>query len=189
MNPVPSPAADTRRRRLLTGALAAGAATLLPGCGTPALERHRSETPALDLADYFRGRLTAQGLFVDRFGAVRRRFGVQMVGAWQGADGVLTEDFVYDDGERQRRVWRIRTEGPGRWTGQAEDVIGTARGEGQGSAVRWQYRLALPIQGRTWEVDVDDWMHRIDTGHVLNRARFSKWGVTLGDVQIAFQRA
>lgn len=180
---------QARRRRLLLAALGAGGSALLGGCGAAPLERYREQTPALDLADYFRGPLSAQGLFVDRFGDVRRRFVVRMVGEWQGGDGVLTEDFLYDDGERSQRIWRIRSEAPQRWSGRADDVVGAARGEASGSAVRWQYRLLLPVQGRTWEVDVDDWMHRIDARHVLNRARFSKCGVTLGDVQIAFQRA
>lgn len=181
-------AVSARRRRLLQAALAGGASGLLAGCGTPALERYRGQLPALDLAQYFRGPLTAQGLFVDRFGDVRRRFTVQMVGEWRGSEGVLTEDFVYDDGERSRRVWRIDALGPGRWRGRADDVLGDAVGEGEGSAVRWRYRLVLPIQGRTWELDVDDWMHRVDERHVLNRARFSKWGLDVGEVQIAFQR-
>lgn len=179
---------STVSRRLFLAGCAAGSVSALSGCSTPAIDAYRGQQPALDLAEYFRGALTAQGMFVDRFGAVRRRFAVKMQAEWQGSEGTLAEDFVYDDGERSRRVWQVSTVAPGRWRGRAGDVVGEAIGEGAGSAVRWQYRLELPIQGRVWVLDVDDWMHRIDERHVLNRARFSKFGIDVGEVQIAFQR-
>ena len=177
-----------KRRLALLGF--AAAAVLGAGCGSsPTPADYAAEKPVLDLKTYFNGEIVAHGIFTDRGGKVARRFTVQMTGTWNGNQGVLDERFTYSDGKTERRVWKLTDEGNGRWSGRADDVVGAARGEASGSAVRWQYRLLLPVQGRTWEVDVDDWMHRIDARHVLNRARFSKWGVTLGDVQIAFQRA
>lgn len=169
---------------ILGGGLAAG----LAGCAGPEVSQYGQEKPALDLQRYFQGRLKAQGLFVDRFGEVKRRFTVGLTGMWQGAQGVLDEDFLYNDGERQRRVWRLTALGANRYRGEAEDVEGVADGQTAGNTMRWRYRLRLPIQGKVWVVDVDDWMHLVDEEHLLNRAAFSKWGVALGEVQIAFQR-
>ncbi len=162
--------------------------TGLAGCAGPEVSQYAQEKPALDLRRYFQGRLKAQGLFVDRFGEVKRRFTVGLTGTWQGDKAVLEEDFLYNDGERQRRVWRITNRGANRYQGEADDVEGQADGQAAGNTLRWRYRLRLPIDGRVWVVDVDDWMHLIDDDNMLNRAQFSKWGVALGEVQLAFQR-
>lgn len=190
MTPTP-PAAATRRHVLRTaGALAAaGALPLgLAGCATPVPDDYRAERPVLDLKRYFDGPLTAHGLVTDRGGRVTRRFRVALVGRWQGDEGVLEEDFVYSDGETQRRVWRITAHGDGRYTGRADDVVGTAEGVARGNALNWRYTLALPVDGRTWHIDFDDWMFLMDERVMINRARMSKFGITVGEVLLSFHR-
>lgn len=178
---------DPSRRRCV-GWLAV-APLAVGGCAAPVVVPTATDaTPAFDLRRYFNGPSLAQGLFIDRFGTVRRRFTVALQGRWSGQEGVLEEDFVYNDGERSRRVWTLKDLGQGRWEGRADDVIGVATGVAAGPSLRWRYRLRLPVAGRNWDVKVDDWMHLIDERHLLNRAVFSYWGVTIGEVQIAFQR-
>jgi Protein of unknown function (DUF3833) len=67
-------------------------------------------------------------------------------------------------------------------------VVGEARGAVAGNAFQWQYTLKLPVDGRVWEVDFDDWMFLIDERIMLNRAVMSKFGIRLGEVQLAFTR-
>lgn len=166
---------------LLLGALA--------GCaGGPSLSDHAGQQPELDLRRYFDGPLVAHGLFTDRSGAVKRRFTVQLKGTWSGDQGVLEEDFTYSDGQTERRVWRLTREADGRWSGRADDVVGEARGESAGNALRWQYTLRLPVEGRVWEVQFDDWMYLMDEKVLLNRAVMSKFGIRLGEVTLSFHR-
>jgi hypothetical protein len=173
----------TRRHLLgLAPALPLG----LAGCAAPDVTRYATERPALDLRRYFDGPVTAHGMFSDRSGEVKRRFTVAMQCRWQGDDGVLDEQFVYSDGEQQRRVWRLRHLGQGAYTGSADDVVGEARGQTAGNAFRWAYTLRLPVDGRTWEVEFDDWMFLVDERVMLNRATMSKFGLRLGEVQLVF---
>jgi hypothetical protein len=65
---------------------------------------------------------------------------------------------------------------------------GEARGIASGNALNWRYVLALKVDGRTWEVDFDDWMYQIDDRVMLNRATMSKFGVKLGEVLLSFTR-
>lgn len=161
----------------------------LAGCaGGPTVQEHAGQKPELDLRRYFDGPLVAHGIFTDRSGRVQRRFTVQMRGTWTGDEGVLEEDFTYSDGRQERRVWRLRHEGGGRWSGRADDVVGTARGEAAGNALRWQYTLRLPVDGRVWEVQFDDWMYLVDEKVMINRAVMSKFGLRLGEVTLAFTR-
>jgi hypothetical protein len=106
--------------------------------------------------------------------------------SWNGADGVLDEDFVYSDGEKQKRVWRMKYLGEGRYSGTAGDVIGTALGQTSGNAFRWGYTLSLPVGDKVYEVQFDDWMYLMDDRVMLNKAVMSKFGIYLGEVQLTF---
>jgi len=108
--------------------------------------------------------------------------------SWQGDEGVLDEAFTYSDGTRERRVWRLARHANGRYTGRADDVVGEAQGQESGNSFYWTYTLALPVDGRVWEVQFDDWMYLVDEQVMLNRARMSKFGIHLGDVTLSFRK-
>ena len=67
-------------------------------------------------------------------------------------------------------------------------MIGEARGELAGNALRWQYRLLLPVDDTTYEVEFDDWMYLMDEDTLINRSFMSKFGVELGQVTLFFRR-
>jgi hypothetical protein len=168
-------------------ALAGGAATL-SGCAGPQVADYAAQTPALNLQTYFEGPVDAWGVFTDRKGRVVKRFKVFMDCKWQGDTGVLDEAFTYSDGTQQRRVWTLKALQNGRYEGRADDVVGIATGETRGNAFRWQYTLALPVDGQVWHVQFDDWMYLMDDHVMLNKAVMSKLGVTLGEVTLSFKR-
>ena len=172
------------RLALTVGALA----LMLGGCAAPSPADYAQETPKLELRNYLNGPLLAHGIFTDRSGQVKRRFTVKLKGSWQGDTGVLEEDFEYSDGAKERRVWTIKELGGGRYSGTAGDVVGVATGEAAGNALRWSYTLKLPVDGKIYEVDFDDWMYLIDDKVMLNKARMSKFGIELGQVTLSFQK-
>lgn len=177
-----------KRRLLLALATASLTVALGTGCAGPAPADYAAEKPVLDLKTYFNGELTAHGIFTDRSGKVVRRFTVAMTGTWNGGQGTLDERFTYSDGATERRVWRLTDLGGGRWEGRADDVVGVAQGVASGNALNWRYTLALPVDGRVWEVQFDDWMYLMDDRVMLNKAEMSKFGVRLGEVTLSFYR-
>jgi len=160
----------------------------LAGCAGIPAERYRAERPVLDLARYFNGTIDGWGMFQNRSGEVVRRFTVVIEASWQGNVGTLDERFTWSDGSTSRRVWTITRDSEGRYRGRADDVIGEATGEAAGNALRWRYVLALPVDGKTWHVDFDDWMFLVDERVMLNRSAMSKWGFHLGEVTLSFTR-
>ena len=48
--------------------------------------------------------------------------------------------------------------------------------------------MALPVDGRVWHVDFDDWMFLIDDRVMLNRSEMKKFGFHLGQVTLSFTR-
>jgi hypothetical protein len=172
-------------RRLLTATLLALA---LAGCASPTPEDYAAEKPVLDLQRYFSGEVTAHGLFTDRSGKVVRRFTVRMACEWKGDEGVLDERFTYSDGKTDRRIWKLKKLPGGRYTGTADDVVGTASGQAAGNAFQWAYTLRLPVDGKVHEVQFDDWMYLVDERVMLNKAVMSKFGIRLGEVTLSFQK-
>ncbi len=167
----------------------AAACALVAGCASsPTPADYAAEKPALDLKTYFNGELVAHGLFTDRSGKVARRFVVQMTGTWQGSQGTLDERFTYSDGKTERRVWRLVDLGNGRYEGRADDVVGVAQGLAAGNALNWRYTLALPVDGKVYEVQFDDWMYLVDEKVMLNKAVMSKFGIRLGEVTLSFTK-
>jgi hypothetical protein len=175
-----------KRRLILTSA--AASALALGGCASQSMDSYRSEKPVLDLQQYFNGTLDAYGIFTDRSGTVVKRFTVVMVCTWNGDDGVLDEDFTYSDGTKQKRVWHLKKQGPGRFTGRADDVVGEAVGESQGNAFHWTYTLNLPVEQRVFEVQFDDWMYLMNEKVMINKAEMRKFGVRLGEVTLSFSK-
>ena len=176
---------NTRRHVLL--ALLAGSA-VLAGCASPQVSDYAQQRPKLELDRYFNGRIRAHGIFQKRGGEVVRRFTVVMDCHWEGNQGVLDEAFSYSDGSTQRRVWRLTKHADGRYTGRADDVVGEAQGQTAGNAFRWNYTLRLPVDGKEYDVQFDDWMFLVDERVMLNRATMSKFGITLGEVLLSFTK-
>lgn len=180
-------------RRVLLVAGGASAALAMTGCGTrPQIVDYANEKPVFDLKSYFNGRVDGWGIFTDRAGKVARRFLVAMTCSWNGEEGILDEDFIYSDGKKEKRIWRMKrmvgTDGVVRYEGRADDVVGIGTGEQRGNAFRWGYALALPVDGKVYEVQFDDWMYQLDDKVVINKATMSKFGITLGELVVTFTK-
>lgn len=165
------------------------AATATTGCvSSNTLEQFETAPRQLVLEEYFEGETTAYGLFEDRFGMVRRQFKVDITGEVEGKRLTLTEKFVYDDGERDTRVWEIDILGNGQYRGTAGDVPVPAVGQVSGNAFNWKYRVDLKVGDSVWNVGFNDWMFLMQDGVLINRAYVTRYGIEIGQVTIAFNK-
>ena len=160
----------------------------LSGCSSMSIDQYANTTPRLDIFEYFEGKTRAWGIFQGRSGELKRQFTVDIVGEIEGNQLTLTEDFVYADGELSQRIWRITRNADGTYTGRADDVIGEAEGQAAGAVLNWRYVLRLPYKDGTIDVNFDDWMFLQPDGVLLNRAKVSKFGFTVGEVTLAFSK-
>ena len=106
---------------------------------------------------------------------------------WSGNQGTLDEHFEYTDGTRQQRDLDVVKDGD-RYSATAGDVVGAAQGQAAGNALNWNYVLALPVDDKVLNVDMDDWMFLIDERTMLNRTTMSKLGFKVGEVTLAFRK-
>ncbi len=167
--------------------LTVGMAIVMTGCATVTPQDYAKETPKLDLATYFNGKVDGWGMVQDRSGKVLRRMVVEIDCKWNGNEGVLDESFQWSDGKTEKRVWKIRKVGD-RYIGTAGDVVGEAVGAAAGNTLRWNYVLALPVDGSTYHMNMDDWMWMIDEKTLANRTTMSKFGVKVAEISIFFRK-
>lgn len=161
---------------------------VLAGCAGQDVQQYAKEQPALDVAKFFDGTTDAWGMFQRRDGQVVKRFIVEIEGKAGQHSLQLDERFRNSDGTTDRRVWQLKRLPDGRWQGAAGDVKGQAYGEVAGNAFRWQYTLRLPVDGKTYDMQFDDWMYLIDECTMLNRASMRKFGFELGQVTFMFRK-
>ena len=160
---------------------------ILAGCST-SIKVYEKETPKLILENYFNGRMVANGLVMDRAGQVTRRFKVQLNTVWKENIGTLTEDFVWNNGEKTQRIWTIKKLSEGSYQGSAADILGIAVGEQAGNAFHWTYKMDLPVDHTSYRVHFNDWMYLTDEKVLINKAQITWFGIHAGEVLISFTK-
>jgi hypothetical protein len=180
-----------RPTRLILALLAA--ATLSACTGKPSFDDPTLSERKLNLEEFFDGRIVAHGQFQDIFGTVRRSFVVTINGDWDGKRLKLVEDFVYEDGSTEQRIWSLVKTGEDTWAGTAPGVIGTATGREQDNRFNWRYTIDLPVpsasgEASTLRVSFDDWMWLLTEDRLFNRAYMKRAGIDIGDVSIMFEK-
>jgi hypothetical protein len=108
--------------------------------------------------------------------------------SWEGNQGVLDEAFTYSDGTTQRRIWRLTKHADGRYTGTADDVVGTGQGADAGQRLSLDLHAGVAGGWQGLRREFDDWMYLIDERVMLNRATMSKFGVRLGEITLSFTK-
>jgi len=161
---------------------------LLAACSSPDVSRYAANQPVFDPAQFFLGKTDAWGMFQKRGGEVVKRFHVEITGSNRDGKLILDERFRYDDGTTQQRVWTLVRQADGSWRGTAGDVVGEAVGEAAGNALNWRYTLLLPVDGKTYEMKMDDWMYQMDDRTMINRTAMSKFGFEVGQVTLFFRK-
>lgn len=141
----------------------------------------------LTLEKYFAGRTYADGRFSAITG-VRRDFTVVLTGTWNGKRLKLVEDFVYADGERDRKTWRFTKTGRNTYSGTREDVVGPALVTVKGNTATFSYDVYLDGAARKNRVRFHDRMVLSDDGTMLNTALVTKFGLPVGSTRVAFRR-
>lgn len=161
---------------------------LLAGCASVDIEDYADSEPRLDIAEYFTGTTRAWGMVQDYSGEVQRRFTVDIQGSYEGDTLTLDESFVFSDGETDRRIWTFERIDEHRWVGNANDVDGQVEARQYGHAFHMRYPLEIDINGRMISFTMDDWMYLQPDGRLINRTAMRKFGLTLGEITLVFEK-
>lgn len=139
--------------------------------------------PQFDLRRHLDGPIQCEGIIYGPTGRVTSRFVAEMEGTWDGQTGTLAERFRYDSGLVQDRAWTLHLGNDGGIRAEAADVVpGSGWGRVEGSAVMLRYRIRLAPSAGGHVLDVIDWMYLMENGTIMNRSRFSKFGIKVAEL-------
>lgn len=155
----------------------------------PRAEHYAKATPVMDIRQYFNGEMVAEGMILDWRGRVTKRFTATMQASWQGTRGTMKEDFRFDDGTTQQRTWSLELRSEHRFSGHAGDVVGVAQGEQYGNVARLDYVLRIPVNGKTYDIRMDDWLYLQQDGvTIINESRMTLMGLPVGRLLATFRK-
>ena len=122
---------------------------------------------------------------------VDRGFTAYLEGTWDGTTLTLVEDFAFDDGEKDRKTWRLTRTPTGEFQGTREDVVGLARGFTDGGVFRLEYAMRVPGEdGKPGpKLRFRDVLAKLPDGRVINNATVGWWGLKVGQVSLEIARA
>lgn len=159
--------------------------TIFQGCSSMAIEDFTDSKPTFIPEKYFDGELTAYGLVKDRSGKIIRTFKGDLFGSWdQNGVGTLDESFVYNDGEKQKRIWTLTPNGKNTYIGTAGDIVGKAKMQNNGNTVVIDYTMRVPYGDGTLDINVKDWLHLQEDGIIINHSKMKKFGFEVGELII-----
>ena len=161
---------------------------LLTGCSGIKVSDYADRKPKMVPENFFNGRLSAHGVIKNRSGKVVRYFNADIKAWWDGTKGTLEEDFIYDNGEKQRRVWILTRQADGRYIGTAGDVAGEATGRVAGNAMFLEYVLEVPRGEGTISLTMDDRMYLVEPNTIVNESVMYKFGIRVGEVVLVIRR-
>ena len=110
-------------------------AMTLSACAGVNVEEYQSRGPVFSAESFFSGSLTAHGVVKNYRGYASRSFVADIRACWEDGVGTLDERFVFDDGEKQTRVWRLTRSADGSYAATAGDVRGEGRASTSGSSM------------------------------------------------------
>ena len=138
--------------------------------------------PPFDLRRHLAGRLICEGAIFGPAGRVTSTFIAYFDAKWTGNVGVIDEEFLYDDGEKQQRQWTITLAEDGTFTAKAPDVPGIGKGAQTGAAVLLRYPIRIPERGGGYVLKAFDCMYLTEEGTIINRSQFRKFGIRVAEL-------
>lgn len=161
---------------------------MLTACAGPTVNDYAANQPTMVVNQFFNGPMSAHGIVKDRSGKVTRRFTASINASWQNGIGTLDEKFVFDDGEKQSRIWTLTPDKQGSYTGTASDVVGSSTLQAAGNALFLNYTLRVPYKSSTLDIKIDDRMYLINEKLLINESKMSKWGFDVGQITLVIEK-
>jgi hypothetical protein len=161
---------------------------MITSCSSVPVSEYADNKPVMVVEEFFNGSLRAHGIVKDRGGKVIRYFNASINASWVDGVGTLDEVFRFDDGEEQRRIWKLVRDEAGNYVGTANDVIGSSTLEIAGNSLFLDYVLRIPYGDGTLDLNIDDRMYLVSERVLINESVMTKWGFDVGQITLVIEK-
>jgi hypothetical protein len=157
---------------------------LLTGCASMQPQDFAKSPTHFELDTYFVGHARSWGVFENSEGQPHKSFVCDSYGRRTGKGEIhLHQDFAFSTGKKQTRDWTIRKTDATHWEATANDMVGVARGHGEGNAFYWEYDITLNSKNPLATVHVRQWMYLVEgTDILMTHLVITKMGITVAEV-------
>jgi hypothetical protein len=161
---------------------------ILAGCARkPEVPVSTDSSPAFDPVAFFDGHTRSWGVVESRSGAPTQRIVTDTYGAQDGTGRLrMAQRLSFQDGTTQERNWVLWRSGQDQFDATANDMVGTAKGQADGSIFHWQWVLARSPGNALMNVTMQQWMYLMQDGSVTIRTTISKLGFIVAEVTEQF---
>lgn len=171
---------------------------LLAACSAVDVSSNAGQGKALRPADFFNGKLCADGVVRDYAGKQIRHFNAEIIASWDASGtGRLQEEFRFNDGT-EYRDWTLKPiveqDELVAYEATASDVPEATRMTFSGNAIHMDYTLdyqtGVDDQGRpdTLTLRMIDRMYQVADGVVVNETVMKKFGLEVGQVLLVMRQ-
>ena len=160
---------------------------ILSGCSSN-IDYYKDSSPKLDLQTFLQGKIHGTGLIQDWRHRVTKKFEFDADASWKGDVGTLDEHMIYENGEKDHRIWTLKKISANHYQGTSKDVIGIADINIEGNAVNWRYQMDIKVDNSTYRIHLDDWMFLMKNGTLINKNYFKKFGLTVGSLTLFMEK-
>ncbi len=160
----------------------------LASCSNSLVKQYANQNPKIDIKTYFNGDIESWGFVEDNDGKVTRRFTAKINGKWSGNKGIIQEEFVFNNGEKDGRTWMLTVDDANNFTAIAHDIIGVAKGTGYGNTISVNYLLTILEGKRKSNVNTKDMIYLIDDKSAISIAKMSRFGFEKGKIITSYRK-
>lgn len=155
---------------------------LATAASSPPGEQFAAPTPVFAPERFFEGKTEGNGTLKVIMKSAQT-VKVRGMGRIEG-DTLLLEHVVERTGEPvERKHWRIKKLGMGRYAGTLSDAVGPLSGDASGNRLHFKYRL------KKGSVDVEQWIYlRPDGQSAVNYMTLRRLGMQVGTLQETIRR-
>jgi len=171
---------------------------LLAACSAVDVSSNAGQGKELRPAEFFNGKLCADGVVRDYAGKQIRHFNAEIIASWDvSGNGVLQEEFRFNDGT-EYRDWTLKPileQGElVAYEATASDVPEATRMAFSGNAIHMDYTLDYQTgvddrgQPDTLTLRMVDRMYQVADGVVVNETVMKKFGLEVGQVLLVMRQ-
>src|SRR5262245_42033404 len=129
----------------------------LSSCTEPNIKHLKTQTPKIDIKDFFHGKILAKGYVQNWRGEVIKTFTATLLSYWDDNYGVIKQKITFNNGATLDRKLSISALNNEKFLLSAQDIEDVGVGIQSGNAAFFSYGLLVPFMKGKISLSASEW--------------------------------